>query len=340
MGTSNFQTIVDIPKYNWETGYSKKNIFMGSCFTENVGNRMANLNYDVDINPFGILYNPISVANGMQILLEVKEFTKKDLTKQDGLWHSFFHHGRFSYSDQNKTLETINGRIKTSSEYFKRADFLYITFGTAWVYKYKTTGEIVSNCHKVPSTQFDRVRLSVETIVQTYNQLLAEIREFNPQLKIIFTVSPIRHWKDGAIENQKSKATLLLAIDQIIKNSNVTCAYFPSYEIVMDELRDYRFYAEDMIHISDVAISHIWDKFQMAFISEESQKISKKVQKIKAAANHRAFNKFTKEHLKFLHKQLSKIILLKQNYPFVNLGLEEQTFSDQINKIENSSELV
>lgn len=334
MTNSKFQTIVEIPKFNWETGYSKKNIFMGSCFTENVGNKMAALKYNVDINPFGILYNPISVANGIRILLHEKEFTNSNLIEYDGLWHSFFHHGKFSFSDKNRTLETINSRIKTSAEYFKNADFLFVTFGTAWIYKYKTTGETVSNCHKIPAKQFKRVRLSVNEIVDEYQQLLAEIRKLNPALKIIFTVSPIRHWKDGAIENQRSKATLLLAIDEIIKASKVNCAYFPSYEIVMDELRDYRFYTEDMIHISDVAIKHIWEKFESALISEESRKISKEVVKITAAANHRPFNKFTKEHLSFLQKQLLKLEQLEQKYPFVNLEAEKQKFVNQINEVE------
>ena len=330
MANSKFQTVVEIPRFEWETGYSKKNIFMGSCFTENVGNKMAALKYDVDINPFGILYNPISVANGIRILLNEKEFTADDLIEHDGLWHSFYHHGKFSSPNKNETLQTINSRIKTSAEYFKKSDFLFLTFGTAWVYKYKTTGKTVSNCHKILAKQFKRVRLSVDEIVEIYNKLLVDIKKINPALKVVFTVSPIRHWKDGAVENQRSKATLLLAIDEIIKHSKSSCEYFPSYEIMMDELRDYRFYTEDMIHISDVAIKHIWDKFESALISEASQKISKEVAKIIAAANHRPFNKFTKEHLSFLQKQLLKLEQLEQKYPFVNLEAEKQKFVNEI----------
>ncbi len=340
MLASKFQMIVDVPKFNWETGYSKKNIFMGSCFTENVGNRMIELNYDVDINPFGILYNPISVANGIRILLDRKEFTKTNLLQHDGLWHSFYHHGKFSSVDENKTMGAINSRIQFSSEYLKNSNFLFITFGTAWIYNYKLTGETVSNCHKIPAKQFERVRLSVEEIVDVYQQLLTEILKFNPELKVIFTLSPIRHWKDGAIENQKSKAILLLAIDKIINNAEESCAYFPSYEIVMDELRDYRFYTEDMLHISNVAINHIWEKFESALVSKDSQKISTEIKMVKAAANHRPFNKFTKQHLKFLQKQLTKLKLLEQKYPFVNLAVEKQSFIGQINEIESSGSLI
>ncbi|MCK5730916.1 MAG: GSCFA domain-containing protein, partial [Draconibacterium sp.] len=195
----------------------------------------------------------------------------------------------------------------------------------------------VSNCHKINGNEFERVRLSVNDIVDEYKQLLSEIRELNPALKVVFTVSPIRHWKDGAAENQRSKATLLLAIDQIVKNSKSNCNYFPSYEIMMDELRDYRFYAEDMIHISDVAIKHIWEKFETALISEESRKISKEVVKITAATNHRPLNKFTKEHQIFLQKQLSKLQVFKQKYPFVDLEKEKGFFEREIEANINKS---
>jgi hypothetical protein len=145
----------------------------------------------------------------------------------------------------------------------KNADFLFITFGTAWVYRYKKTGKVVSNCHKIPASEFDRYRLTVDEIVVEYKNLLVEIRKVNPIAMVIFTVSPIRHWKDGAVENQRSKATLLLAIDKILNEfSHKNCGYFPAYEIVMDELRDYRFYSDDMIHVSDVAINHIWEIFE------------------------------------------------------------------------------
>lgn len=302
---------------------------MGSCFTENVGNKMATLKYDVDINPFGILYNPLSVANGIEILLNKKEFADNDLILHNGLWHSFYHHGQFSSADKNKTLQAINSRLKTSATYLKNAQFLFITFGTAWVYKYKPTGEVVSNCHKIPANQFERVRLSVNEIVEEFQRLISEIKKINPGLKIVFTVSPIRHWKDGAIENQRSKAVLLLAIDEIVKRNQPDCAYFPSYEIVMDELRDYRFYAADMLHISEVAIQHIWEKFEAALISNESKSIAKQVTKIVAAANHRPFNGETKEHQEFLKKQLSELNRLEQKYPFINFNEEKKSLNIQ-----------
>lgn len=338
MKISKFQTIVELPEFPWKTGYQKTNIFLGSCFTENVGNRMAALKYEVDVNPFGILYNPVSVAHALEILLQKKQFTKDDLIRHDGLWHSFFHHSRFSSADVSQALENINKRIETSSEILNKADFLFITFGTAWVYEYLPTQQTVSNCHKIPAKKFRRFRLVVDEIAEKYEKIIRKIREVNPGVKIIFTVSPIRHWKDGAVENQRSKATLLLAVEQILKNlNNKICGYFPAYEIVMDELRDYRFYSEDMIHLTDVAVKHIWEKFQACLIDEKSQKTSEEVQKIKSAVNHKPFNKFTKENLLFLKHSLKNTRVLQGEKPYINLKSEQRYFLDQIGEIEKSN---
>lgn len=329
-----FQTKVEIPKYKWQTGYKKLNLFMGSCFTQNVGNKMATLKYPVDINPFGILYNPESVANGLEILLGKKLFTKNKLVEYQGLWHSFSHHGSFSSTNTNECLEKINSRITTSTDSLKSAGFLFLTFGTAWVYRYKKSGEIVANCHKIPNKEFSRERLSVAEIVERYTELLTRIWSENGSVKVVFTVSPIRHWKDGAIENQRSKATLLLAVEQLIQTfGEQKCAYFPSYEIVMDELRDYRFYAEDMLHISDVALKYIWQLFEEALINADSRSISSEILKISNAKNHRAFNKNSKEYYNFLTQVLNKIIELEVKQPYLNFQFEKEYFKTQLNEI-------
>ena len=336
MSVSKFQTVVEVPKYQWQTGYFQKIIFMGSCFTENVGSRMETLKFDVDVNPFGILYNPVSVANGLQILLQQKEFKAEDLIYTNGLWHSFSHHGRFSSANENEALEQINSRIKSSADFLKNAGFLFITFGTAWIYKFKKTGLPVSNCHKIPAKEFERVRLTVDEIVDEYRELLTEIRKVNPLLKVVFTVSPIRHWKDGAIENQRSKAVLLLAIDQLINEFGTDfCAYFPAYEIVMDELRDYRFYADDMIHISDVAVKHIWEKFQFAMIDKESQQVAAQVQKIVKAASHRPIHKCTPEYNQFLEQLNKQIAELEAKYKHLNFAAEKVYFKTETEKQAN-----
>lgn len=307
---------------------------MGSCFTENVGNKMAELKYPVNINPFGILYNPVSVANGLRFLMQNKKFSEHDLISHNGLWHSFFHHSRFSSPHPEETLKNINTRIESSAKFLKNADFIFITFGTAWVYEYRLTGQTVSNCHKIPEKEFRRFRLTPGEIVEDYRYLLSELWKFNPKIKVVFTVSPIRHWKDGAIENQRSKATLLLAIDQLIRGfGEENCNYFPAYEIVMDELRDYRFYEEDMIHLSPSAIHHIWYKFQQVLIDEESLKISEEVKNIVAAMNHRPFNKLTKEHLQFLKQSLQKANKLEEKFPYLNLTFEKDFFFIQITEL-------
>jgi len=330
MGEDQFHTPVSIPEYSWKTGYRKKNMFTGSCFTENVGQRMERLKYPADINPFGILYNPVSVANGLQLLLDRKHFLQSDLLEHNGLWHSFYHHGRFSSPDPQEALQTINERIGVSADFLNTADFLFITFGTAWVYRYKKSGKVVSNCHKIPAGEFERERLSVEQIVRIYEKMLRLLWKANPELKVIFTVSPIRHWKDGAHGNQISKAILLLATEQIVKSFPEACAYFPSYEIVMDELRDYRFYAADMLHLSEVAVDHIWQLFEENLIDEESKKLSSKVQKIRNAQEHLPINPNSEEYGIFLQKLYEKTLDLERQFPYLNLKLEKEHFIRQI----------
>jgi len=333
MDEAKFHTLVSIPEYPWLTGYRKQNLFMGSCFTENVGQRMEGLKYAVDINPFGILYNPVSVANGLQILLDAKYFKESDLIEYNGLWHSFHHHGRFSSVDPEEALHKINERINRSAEFLKSAEFLYITFGTAWIYRYRKTGKTVSNCHKIPAAEFTRERLTIEQIVAIYNELLPKLWKLNSGLKVIFTVSPIRHWKDGAIGNQQSKATLLLAVEEIIKLFPDVCAYFPSYEIVMDELRDYRFYAADMLHLNAVAVDHIWQKFEETLIDAESRNLSLKVQKIKYAMEHKPINPASGEYRKFLQKNHANIVNLENQYPYLNLKLEKEHFKQRLENL-------
>jgi hypothetical protein len=334
MGKAKFQTIVDVPTFLWKTGYPKKNLFMGSCFTENIGNKMAALKYEVDINPFGILYNPVSVANGLENLLVQKKFDETDLIEHKGLWHSFAHHGKFSAIDTNQTLQNINERLKYSSEFLKNTDFLFLTFGTAWIYRYNSSGEVVSNCHKIPSAEFTRERLLVNEIVDSYTDLLERIWQANPKVKVVFTISPIRHWKDGAIENQRSKATLLLAVEQLVQHfGDDKCAYFPSYEIVMDELRDYRFYAEDMLHLSEVAVNHIWGIFESTLIDTKSLKLAKEIQKIRNAINHKPFNQQSAEYLAFLQKILKLCLELETKFSYLNLKLEKEYLIAQFKKI-------
>lgn len=335
--TSDFHTTVELPDYRKKTGYRAPALFMGSCFTENIGNSMQAFRYPVDVNPFGILYNPVSVANGLHFLTIHKNFTETDLIHNAGLWHSFYHHGRFSSADSAVTLEMINQRINHSSTFLKKAAVLFITFGTAWVYELKSTGMVVSNCHKIPDTAFRRYRMGTGEIAAQYKKLLPQVWQINPDLHIIFTVSPVRHWKDGAVENQRSKSTLILATEEIISHfGKERCSYFPAYEIMMDELRDYRYYDEDMIHLSSSAITHIWKIFNHHLIDEESRGISKKIQKVISSLNHIPFNPFTKEHLSFLQQTLQKTQLLQEKFQYLDLTNEINLLTGKITETANN----
>ncbi len=328
-----FFTEIQIPEFPWKMDYSKSMTLFGSCFSENIGQKLIDLKFQVDMNPFGILYNPESIANSLKILLEKRIFTENDLFNDQGVWNSFYHHSRFSEVNREVALENINSRIESSREFLKQADILVLTFGTAWVYEYRKTGQIVSNCHKVPASEFKRFRLGVFEITETYRDLLEALWKFNPNLKVVFTVSPIRHWKDGAVENQVSKATLILAIDRLINGfGNRICRYFPSYELMMDELRDYRFYAEDMLHLSVVATDYIFDRFSKAAIDKESAEISKNVMKIRRAVQHRPSNSGALEYGNFLQTTLREIDKLTITYPNLNFTSEredlERKFAD------------
>lgn len=335
-----FFTEINIPEFQWKLDYSKSVMLMGSCFSENIGQKLIDLKFKVDMNPFGILYNPESIANSLKILLEKRIFSEEDLFHDQGLWNSFYHHSRFSDIDRDSALEKMNSRILSSHEFLKTAEFLIITFGTAWVYEFKKTGKIVSNCHKVPASEFKRFRLGVYEITENYHELLEQIWKINPNLKVIFTVSPIRHWKDGAVENQVSKATLLLSIDRLTSGfGKRQCGYFPSYELMMDELRDYRFYAEDMLHLSPVATDYIFDRFEKVILTKESITVSKSVLKIRKAFEHRPVNPKTNEFKKFIQQNLMRCHQLKTQFPYLDLSAELEYFERELALFDNDLSL-
>ena len=332
-----FRTIVEIPPFGKTTGYRSKNMFLGSCFTENIGESMQRLCFDTDINPFGILYNPVSIARALQRLLSGEPFTREELFRHNGLWHSYMHHGRFSHADPVTALQGINDRFNQSATNLRTADFLFITLGTAWIYELKSTGKAVANCHKVPANEFRRFRLTVQEAVEHLKDALEALFEVNPGIHVVLTVSPIRHLKDGAHGNQVSKSVLLLAADALARGFGADrYSYFPSYEIVMDELRDYRFYAEDMTHISDVAIRYIWSRFAESLIDSESREMAKSIESVIRAVEHRPFNRLTPEHLTFLRKTEEKVIEILNNNPYIHLLPVQQWLKRETDDIRDS----
>lgn len=316
-----FRKKVEVPKSKLRINHQTKILLFGSCFAENIGKQLLENKFSVNVNPFGVLYNPASIVQAIEMLQQNRIFTEDDIFNHQGVYRTYFHHSVFSSPDKDSFLKTINETREKASADLKEAEVLLVTFGTAYAFNLKDREKVVANCHKQPSNIFDRYKLSVSEIVFSWTKLIEESLRINPDLKILFTVSPIRHWKDGAHNNQLSKAVLLLAIDELMnKFSNLY--YFPSYEIVLDELRDYRFYAEDMIHPNDVAIQYIWDIFTATYLDEETRKLCVEWQNISRAIGHRPFNEETEEHKQFLKQTLLKVKSLRNKYPYFDCEKE------------------
>lgn len=293
-----FRTEIKLSLGKLSLSHFDKVQMLGSCFVENISTKLLDSAFVVDVNPFGIMYNPLSIARGLERLLDIQKMNGNDLFFSEGVYHSFLHHSRFSGTEKTMVLETMNKQIQSSSIFLREASCLIITFGTANVYRLQSSGEVVSNCHKLPAKLFREERLSIDEITKEWIFLLEKLKAVNPCLRILFTVSPIRHWKDGAHENQLNKSTLLLAVNELVKSYS-DCHYFPSYEIMMDDLRDYRFYAEDMIHPNQQAIHYIWEKFGEAYFDTNTQSCIKEWERIQRQLNHRPFNSDSKENKAF-----------------------------------------
>ncbi|MDR2621768.1 MAG: GSCFA domain-containing protein [Dysgonamonadaceae bacterium] len=290
-----FRTELSVPTGDFKISHSDTISMMGSCFTENISGKMSDAGFNIDVNPFGVVYNPLSLSLILNRLMDGEPYVESELFRDKDLFHSFAHHSRFSGTNLSETLEKINSRLEYSSAFLRKSTLLVITFGTSFVYRLQETGNVVSNCHKLPARFFIHERMGLDDIVTEWNRLIGRLKKFAPGIKILFTVSPLRYLKDGFYENQLSKATLLLAIEKLIRE-NPGAYYFPSYEIVMDDLRDYRFYAEDLLHPSPQAIHYIWEKFSDAYFDKETQKIAREFESIARALNHKPFHPESEEY--------------------------------------------
>lgn len=285
----NFTTQIPISKHENNISHKDKIMLLGSCFTENIGNKLSINGFETMINPFGILYNPFSICNSLDRIINLKFLLSEDLVQVNEFWYSYEHHGIFRNKNSDNLLQTINLGISEANSFLKQTNWLIITLGTAWIFFLKENNKILGNCHKLNSQLIDRRLLTINEITENINLTINNIRKINPDIKIILTVSPIRHWKQGFRENLISKSTLHLATDQICKSIN-NCSYFPAYEIVMDELRDYRFYQADMLHPSEVAVDYIWEKFSNHLFSDNTIQLCKDYFKLHSMKQHRAFN--------------------------------------------------
>lgn len=259
--------------------YSTPMLLLGSCFTDEVGERLHAAGFDTLCNPFGTLYNPLSIAACLWRAIDNRLMVGDELVGYDGLWHSWMHHSRFSHEDKDVCLTRCNQSISQVHQYLSRHPLLVVTFGTAWVFYHN--GLVVANCHKLPSQQFVRRRLDVGEIVDVWQPLMERLGT-----DILFTVSPIRHMADGAHGNQLSKATLLLATERLVERRE-QAYYFDSYELLMDELRDYRYYARDMCHPSDVAVDVVWERFQQAYMTAATREQVRQREKVFRQSQHR-----------------------------------------------------
>lgn len=323
-------TYIHIPRAPFRFSCTERMLLLGSCFAENIGTRLAGNKFNVDINPFGTLYNPASIAAALRRLLHPERFTAGDLLQHEGVYHSFSHHSRFSSTSETECLRNINDRLEASTNEFRKTTYLVVTLGTAYVYRLKSSGEVVANCHKLPEKMFDRSMLTVGEIIAEWKELLLSLWKQNPELKILFTVSPIRHWKDGAHGNQLSKATLLLAVDELQAAYPERIAYFPAYEIMMDELRDYRFYATDMLHPSELAIDYIWQRFTENFLSDETKGILKEWAEIQKAINHRPFQPESDAYKRFISQTLLKMERINEKFPSFDLTKEMEIIKSKL----------
>lgn len=316
-----FRTQIPVSKSDQPIDYTARIVSLGSCFAVNMSEKLDYFRFQQYCNPFGILFHPLAIEKLFEYAFQEKQFSEADIFFHNEQWHSFEAHSDLNETDPEQLLQNLNNATAETKKQLMQATHVIITLGTAWVYRKTENDQIVANCHKVPQKQFKKELLPVETIRESLEQITAIVLQLNPVAQVIFTVSPVRHIKDGFAENQWSKANLISALHQFLSEQK-TAAYFPAYEIMMDELRDYRFYAEDMIHPNSVAIDYIWQRFTEAWIAEKAKPVMKEVDTIQKGLAHRSFNPDSEQHRKFLENLNVKMSTLVRQYPTIQFKRE------------------
>ncbi|HUV00314.1 MAG TPA: GSCFA domain-containing protein [Bacteroidales bacterium] len=307
-------------------GYNDRVLFIGSCFASEIGSKMEEGRLRAMINPSGSVYNPASVSNTIDTVISNKKFVIEDLFCHEGIYLSFYHSTDFSSGDPVRVLEKINERSVKAHRFLSDAKYLFITFGTARVYRWKANGIVVSNCHKIPQSLFNPELLTVNDIAGLWTRQLDTLHALFPGLKVVFTISPVRHWKDGAHGNQVSKSVLFLAVEELLKHP-AAYSYFPAYELIMDDLRDYRYYADDMLHPSSTAIEYIWEAFAECFLEKKTLEIWKDVAKITRACSHQINMDSDAGVKRFAENMLIKISEVTVKEPAIDLSAERGYFA-------------
>ena len=313
----NFTTKIPITQNANPIDYNSKIVSFGSCFAENMGDKLLYYKFQTQVNPFGIIFNPFSIEKLIERVVLQRYFTKDDIFFFNERWHCYEVHSELSDADAEVVLSKLNRILSDTQKQLQQATHIIITYGTSWVYRHIETNAIVANCHKVPQKQFSKELLSIDSIQKAIQNTVSLIATLNPKCNFIFTVSPVRHLKDGFVENQVSKAHLIAAIYATTNTKQQTLNYFPSYEIMMDELRDYRFYADDMMHPSSMAIDYIWERFAATQIDANAIATMELVQTIQKGLAHRPFNPNSESHQKFEANLKEKIATLEAQYSFM-----------------------
>lgn len=316
--------------------YNQKVMLIGSCFTENIGAKLQYHLFETMENPHGILFNPISVQNALMDYVSNKKYTVQDLFLLNDVWNSWHHHSRCSGITKEDALDKINSAIQGAHTFLKSANHLIITLGSAWLYLLNENapsqqGLIVANNHKAPANWFTKKLMASSELLINLKSLVADLNAFNPNLNIIFTISPVRHLREGLVENNRSKAVLIQTVHDLVASQKMV-SYFPAYEYVIDDLRDYRFYAEDLVHPNYAATQYVWEQLVETHMSQETQLIMKQVSELQLAYNHKPFFSGSAEHQKFLQACIEKTKSLMSDCPYLPLQNHLQFFSDQVAK--------
>lgn len=311
--------------------HQQKLMLMGSCFTENIGEKLDKYKFTTWQNPNGILFNPVSVAEALTDYIENRRFAKEDLFFFNEGWHSWKHHSRYSGIQADEALQKINASVASAHIFLKETDYLIITLGSSWVYTLTekaanaVVGSVAANNHKAPADWFTRKLLQPEDVLRVLDNVIHRLFHFNPKLKIVFTISPVRHLREGVVENNRSKAVLIQAVHHLVDKFD-RLFYFPAYELVIDDLRDYRFYAEDLVHPNYFATQYVWEKLVDACMDEKTKNLMEEIHTINLAYQHRAFNASSLQHKQFLQHSYQKAVSLEQKAPFLDLQKEIDFF--------------
>jgi len=303
-------------------------LLMGSCFTEHIGRRLGDLKFDCSSNPFGIVFNPESMLQALTRLLENKPFGESELMEQQGSWLSLDTHTSFTKPSKEELLTELNAVVAQWHMQLKTADWLMLTFGSAFYYEHQEQKRVVANCHKLPAKQFTKKMAEPVAIRDAYTELLKKLRDFNPGLRVMLTVSPVKHLRDGVVANNLSKAVLTVAAHGIVTASD-HCYYFPAYELVNDDLRDYRFYEADLAHPNQQAIDYVWQKFSGSYFDPASRPLLNRLAALNNAFRHRPLQEATQAFADFKSAQLQKCLELKTEFPYLDLNTEINYFSQR-----------